>query len=585
MQQITMKTKLFFKILLLLICISSNAQKELWGYKVVYNYQTPQSPGVNDGMIVKVPLAGTNQDPEIVYVFDTSGLLGKFPKGRLFQASNGKLYGVTGYGDGYSGGPTAPLGVLFEYDLILNQYRVVDSNTLIDTRFGLIEPIPGFLYGTTNAGNQVFKYNLMTDSISIFGTIPRFFYNSHYYYPKAVGELMKATDGNLYGVTDIAPSNQNIPYPGGIFKLNLNTNIISIPYVFSFTNLGLDVYYPIYGSKLVEGQAGKLYGTAQGGVNVGPNGVAPNGSGTLFEYTIATNSMVKKFDFDYNGIGMSPSPLIYGGNNKLYGTLYSIYLNTYPNSYGSIYEYDVVTNALTVLHVMDPLNDDNQLHPLGIMLKASDDNLYSSSQGNFFKYNLSTNTINSKIAATYSEDTKEFIEICRKPAYHYFDVDTFDTCIGGNFIFDVQNTNATSYQWQKNNTNVAGQTTCILNLTNLQTTDAGNYTCIMTNECGTTTTMVLHLTINCLGTNTVASLEKAIKLYPNPTQNTLNIKLPENIEVNVTGISITNSLGQIVQETKTENTITIDVSHLQTGLYFISLTTNYGIWNGKFVKE
>ena len=125
----------------------------------------------------------------------------------------------------------------------------------------------------------------------------------------------------------------------------------------------------------------------------------------------------------------------------------------------------------------------------------------------------------------------------------------------------------------------------VLSLTNVTATDAGDYSCIMNNECGMTTTMPLHLTVNCLGTNTIAKLDKSIQLYPNPTKDILNIRLPENIEVMISSIKIANSLGQVVREQKVRNIHAIDVSQLQTGMYFICLTTNYGNWNGKFVKQ
>jgi len=53
--------------------------------------------------------------------------------------------------------------------------------------------------------------------------------------------------------------------------------------------------------------------------------------------------------------------------------------------------------------------------------------------------------------------------ICRKPSYHLFDADTFDACVGATFNYDVQNTNATAYQWKKNDQDVVGQTTGVLN--------------------------------------------------------------------------------------------------------------------------
>ncbi|MBC7748982.1 MAG: T9SS type A sorting domain-containing protein, partial [Methylotenera sp.] len=80
-------------------------------------------------------------------------------------------------------------------------------------------------------------------------------------------------------------------------------------------------------------------------------------------------------------------------------------------------------------------------------------------------------------------------------------------------------------------------------------------------------------------------------LFPNPTQNTLNIKFPENAAVNVNKIAIINSLGQIVTEQNDKSNSnyngikSIDVTYLQKGIYIVSLQTNYGKWNGKFVKE
>lgn len=80
-------------------------------------------------------------------------------------------------------------------------------------------------------------------------------------------------------------------------------------------------------------------------------------------------------------------------------------------------------------------------------------------------------------------------------------------------------------------------------------------------------------------------------LFPNPTQNTLNIKFPENVEVNLNKITIFNSLGQTVIEQNNKSNSnyngvkSIDVTYLQKGIYIVLLQTNYGVWNGKFIKE
>jgi uncharacterized delta-60 repeat protein len=80
-------------------------------------------------------------------------------------------------------------------------------------------------------------------------------------------------------------------------------------------------------------------------------------------------------------------------------------------------------------------------------------------------------------------------------------------------------------------------------------------------------------------------------LFPNPTQNTLNINFPEAVEVNVNKIAIINSIGQMVIEqnnkgnSNNNRSISIDVTYLEKGIYIVALYTNYGKWNGKFVKN
>ncbi len=80
------------------------------------------------------------------------------------------------------------------------------------------------------------------------------------------------------------------------------------------------------------------------------------------------------------------------------------------------------------------------------------------------------------------------------------------------------------------------------------------------------------------GTTTVHDLNTShnIKVYPNPTENILNVnldKLDENVE-----ISITNILGQKVYSTKTFKSLQISVTDLNKGIYILQVqgkNTNY----------
>lgn len=85
-----------------------------------------------------------------------------------------------------------------------------------------------------------------------------------------------------------------------------------------------------------------------------------------------------------------------------------------------------------------------------------------------------------------------------------------------------------------------------------------------------------------LATDAFAEKTKLV-LYPNPAQNRLHLKLPDDLpEIQKT--TITNMLGQTVYN-NTANLTTIDISFLQTGLYQVEVTTDSGLWKGKFIKQ
>ena len=70
--------------------------------------------------------------------------------------------------------------------------------------------------------------------------------------------------------------------------------------------------------------------------------------------------------------------------------------------------------------------------------------------------------------------------------------------------------------------------------------------------------------------------------YPNPTNETLNIKTPKGIYTNYT---ITNTLGQVLMQNELTNTqTTVNVKTLTSGLYYITLRGASGSTVQKFVK-
>jgi hypothetical protein len=71
-------------------------------------------------------------------------------------------------------------------------------------------------------------------------------------------------------------------------------------------------------------------------------------------------------------------------------------------------------------------------------------------------------------------------------------------------------------------------------------------------------------------------------LSPVPAKDSLTISTKQAVVVS--SVSIYNTLGQLVQ-VHTNPTETIDVSGLQSGSYFVRITSDKGSATGKFLKE
>ncbi len=571
--------KILFIIGLISCTCNSYSQRELWGV----NRGNTNATGYN-GNIIKYDIAG--QNPTIVYEFlDFS--TGKTPKGKLFLASNGKLYGITVAGGNTSGGVIANgNGVLYEYDLVLDQYRVVhyfdtQAPSYIDGG-GVIEPVAGKLYGTV--WNKVFCYNLATETFTFLTGAAGYSIDS---------ELFKASNSFLYcttrdsfcpGVNSVGPNNY-----GTIIKVNTTNN--SIQQVYQLQCDGSEGIR--FSGEFIEKTPGKLINTTNAGGNALP------GYGTVFEFDINTNTFTKKIEFDGDNLGTGPQAIFSGDNGKLYGVCQNggisyVTINglTFTEHRGTLFEYTPATNSITKLHdfgtQQNPPDAFTGANPNFIM-RASSGKYFGISSFGVFQFNPSDNTV---IMPTpfgtplppNANVTESLIEICRKPSYHEFVADTFTPCENTPFSFDVQNTNATSYAWKKNGEVVASQSTGVLNFSNIIAADSGNYTCEMTNECGTTVTKVLHINVDCLGIDGIDAYKNLISLYPNPAKDVLNIKLTENSHLKVTGCTISNMLGQVVFKSNDEND-QIETAQYATGLYSVVIKTDKGNWFGKFMKE
>jgi aminopeptidase N len=75
-------------------------------------------------------------------------------------------------------------------------------------------------------------------------------------------------------------------------------------------------------------------------------------------------------------------------------------------------------------------------------------------------------------------------------------------------------------------------------------------------------------------------LDQTIVLYPNPAENELHITLPTN--VNLEKIELYNTLGQLVLTKEEAN---FSVTSLSSGVHFVKISTNLGVFHKNFIKK
>ncbi|MCD6018983.1 MAG: hypothetical protein K0S53_2104 [Bacteroidetes bacterium] len=126
-----------------------------------------------------------------------SGFSGSSPKS-LIQASDSNLYGIASFGGANN------KGSLFKYDLSNDNFiKKYDFNNIIDGQYpigGIIQGSNGYLYGMTFLGGVndmgvLFEYNILNDNY-----IKRVDFTGNQNGSMPWGGLLKASNGNLYGM-------------------------------------------------------------------------------------------------------------------------------------------------------------------------------------------------------------------------------------------------------------------------------------------------------------------------------------------------------------------------------------------------
>lgn len=482
--------------ILLLVAFRSNAQHQMWG--------TVASGGqYGFGYIYQVDSTGDSL--RVVHHFD--GVNGRSPAGKLFWDQDHKLYGLTARGgSGEVGGQ--PGGVLYEYDLSIDSFRVLLHFSINDSVFpfsgpdallGLVEASPGILYGhmiinSLNTG-MIYAFNTTTGMASPVVTIPTFMggaFNTTQGNNMGNGTLYKAGDGFLYG-TVTRNSQCPIPQPnqGGIVRIDPVTHNYSVLYLNPCScNDGCS-----YISSFVE-DGNKLYSVSKvGGIH---------GEGIIYEFDPATVTYTKKYDFEGGINGKQPSTLTRAGNGKFYGTAVggTPQPPNVPGGGGIIFEYDPVTNLFSKKLDFIYTTNGNAgvgINPIGTpLILAANGKLYGKTTHGVFEYDITSNSL--RPAGRYpwfgvNPAHPSLIEICRKPTYRYASTNHYIRCEGDSVYHDLQLSSPASVVWKQNGVIVPSQTDSVLRLSPVSVADTGVWVAELTNACGITVIQPVYISV------------------------------------------------------------------------------------------
>ena len=218
---------------------------------------------------------------------------GKIPLGNLFEASNGKLYGIMALGGSNN------LGIIFSLDTSTNAFLAVHNfdsasgyyNNSVSGNVSLIQASNGLLYGMTksggtNHGGVIFSFDINTNTYTVLYN----FQTTTGINPN--GRLLLASDGNLYGLTTAGGANNN----GVVFKFNTSTYAYTDVFDFNGTSTG-----GAPNGSLIQASDGKLYGTTYGG--------GTNNTGIVFKYDYTSNVCSVVYNFSAVNSATSWRPL------------------------------------------------------------------------------------------------------------------------------------------------------------------------------------------------------------------------------------------------------------------------------------
>jgi uncharacterized repeat protein (TIGR03803 family) len=276
----------------------------------------------SDGMLYGMTSYGGSADKGTIYrigkdgtgyrvLFSFSDTNGADPVARLFEASDGRLYGTT-----YNGGGVNA-GVVFGVSTDGSGFNVLHSfESMADGGFpncALIQGSDQYLYGTATASyslvrgdsqGSIFKIGTGGGGYQSRGLTPST-YGDPFGYPE--GGLVMDSDQNLYGAWGTPAA-----LPGGLFTISNDLSSADMPTVLVYFNINDTNGVGPHGS-LVIGADGRFYGTCATG--------GDNGYGVVFAVQKDGTGYTKLHDFTVDE-GWPGCGLSLGSDGIFYGTTY-----------------------------------------------------------------------------------------------------------------------------------------------------------------------------------------------------------------------------------------------------------------------
>ena len=284
---------------------------------------------------------------------DGSNVSGSFGSNRLLLARDGRLYGTTPRGGANNCGTVFALSPRSRQFTVLHTFSVqsapqVNEDGCVPTGT-LIQARDGALYGSTQVGGAngtgvLFRISTRGE-FSVLYTFPQAFSGGAASPSKA---LVEGRDGNLYGVTSLGGSAQaGNPGDGTIFMVS-PTGAFAVLHRFSAPG-------PVRPSSLILGRDGFFYGTTSRSASPG------EGSGTLFRFVPGFYQTLYTFPvLDSAGLNSTGAAPLEALTELPGGRLDGVTSAGGPNGSGTVFRYSLASGSVAVRHEFGAVDADGR---------------------------------------------------------------------------------------------------------------------------------------------------------------------------------------------------------------------------------